>query len=53
MTGGRFLHSKKYVTKAGTQAGFRLVHYDTIVPRYENGRPVEGHIFVFEKPYSY
>jgi len=48
LTSGRFSHTKWHVLDAATSAGYNLVSYQEIVPRFERGDPVHGHLFVFE-----
>ena len=44
---GRFSHTKRHVTEAATEAGYRLMSYEEIVPRMEKGEEVRGHLFAF------
>lgn len=45
---GRFAHTKEYVVdEAHKTGGYKLVAYEQMVPRLENGMPVQGHLFVF------
>lgn len=47
---GRFAHTREYVEQtAAANGGFQLVSYQEIVPRMENGVPVQGHLFVFSR----
>eukprot|EP00325_Prymnesiales_sp_UTEX-LB-985_P008034 CAMPEP_0174704342 /NCGR_PEP_ID=MMETSP1094-20130205/7973_1 /TAXON_ID=156173 /ORGANISM="Chrysochromulina brevifilum, Strain UTEX LB 985" /LENGTH=143 /DNA_ID=CAMNT_0015902391 /DNA_START=135 /DNA_END=566 /DNA_ORIENTATION=- len=46
---GRFAHTREYVEASAATSGFALVSYIEIVPRMENGKPVQGHLFVFER----
>ena len=47
MPSGRFAHSREYVVAMAQAAGFQLMSYDEIVPRMEQGKAVDGHLFVF------
>ncbi|KAL7500923.1 hypothetical protein ACHAWT_009681 [Skeletonema menzelii] len=44
---GRYAHSKSYVVDTAATAGYKLVGYEQITPRYEKGEPVKGHLFQF------
>ena len=44
---GRYAHSKSYVVDTAASAGYTLVGYDEITPRFEKGEPVKGHLFRF------
>lgn len=44
---GRYAHTKSYVVQTAADAGYELVGYDEITPRYEKGEPVKGHLFRF------
>jgi len=44
---GRYAHSKSYVVNTAANAGWLLVGYDEITPRYEKGEAVKGHLFRF------
>ena len=44
---GRYAHSKAYVIETAANAGYKLVGYDEITPRYEKGVAVKGHLFRF------
>ncbi len=44
---GRYAHSKPYVIETAANAGYKLVGYDEITPRYEKGIAVKGHLFRF------
>jgi predicted TPR repeat methyltransferase len=44
---GRYAHSKSYVVNTAANAGWELVGYDEITPRYEKGEAVKGHLFRF------
>lgn len=44
---GRYAHSKTYVIESAANAGYKLVGYDEITPRYEKGVAVKGHLFRF------
>ena len=46
---GRFAHTKAYVVASAADAGYSLVGYREIVPRYENGEPVPGQLFTFRR----
>lgn len=46
---GRFAHTKAYVVASAADAGYSLVGYKEIVPRYENGEPVPGQLFTFRR----
>eukprot|EP00611_Tribonema_gayanum_P021883 TRINITY_DN42_c2_g1_i1.p3 TRINITY_DN42_c2_g1~~TRINITY_DN42_c2_g1_i1.p3 ORF type:complete len:273 (+),score=118.69 TRINITY_DN42_c2_g1_i1:1-819(+) len=47
---GRFAHVRGYVEAAAAAAGLKPRAYSEHVPRLESGRPVPGHLFVFERP---
>merc|ERR1740139_97667 len=42
---GRFAHTKPYVLQAAAAAGYTLLSYREITPRFENGAAVQGHMF--------
>ena len=44
---GRYAHSKSYVVNTAANAGYKLEVYDEIIPRYEKGEAVQGHLFRF------
>lgn len=44
---GRYAHSKRYVIGAAANAGYKLVGYEEITPRFEKGEAVLGHLFRF------
>ena len=46
---GRFAHTREYVEVAAASSDFHLVSYSEIVPRYEYGQPIAGHLFVFQR----
>jgi len=48
MSSGRFAHHRKYVEAVSTAQGLKLAAYREIVPRFEHGQEVPGHLFVFE-----
>ena len=45
---GRFAHTKGYVLAEAAAAGYHLIAYQEITPRYEKNEPVRGHLFTFE-----
>jgi predicted TPR repeat methyltransferase len=45
---GRFAHTKQHALDTAEKVGYRLVHYEEIVPRMEKGEPVRGHLFAFQ-----
>lgn len=47
---GRFSHSKNYVRSTLVDKGFSVVSIENIVPRTENGQPVDGALVVAQKP---
>mmetsp|Transcript_14596 Transcript_14596/g.22515 ORF Transcript_14596/g.22515 Transcript_14596/m.22515 type:complete len:498 (+) Transcript_14596:2-1495(+) len=47
---GRFAHRQKYVEEIGFQHNLHLLHYQSIDNfRSENGKGVDGHIFILQK----
>jgi predicted TPR repeat methyltransferase len=47
LSSGRFAHTKQHAIDAASEAGYRLVTYNEIVPRMEKGEEVQGHLFGF------
>lgn len=47
---GRYVHSRRYITRLASAAGLRAVSLTEETLRYEYGEPVAGDIWVFEKP---
>ena len=46
---GRFAHTKPYVLQAAAAAGYTLLSYREITPRFENGAAVQGHLFALRR----
>lgn len=47
---GRFAHRKEYVLTIARQRGLELIHYESLDGfRHENGKDVNGHLFVMQK----
>lgn len=44
---GRFAHTKSHAVSTAEAVGYKLVHYEEIVPRMERGEEVRGHLFTF------
>lgn len=42
-----FAHTKEHAVDMAEKVGYRLEHYEDIVPRMEKGEPVKGHLFGF------
>ena len=49
---GRFAHTKPYVLQAAAAAGYTLLSYREITPRFENGAAVQGHMFALRRTES-
>ena len=49
---GRFAHTKPYVLQAAAAAGYTLLSYREITPRFENGAAVQGHMFAMRRTES-
>ena len=49
---GRFAHTKSYVLQAAAAAGYTLLSYREITPRFENGAAVQGHMFAMRRTES-
>jgi predicted TPR repeat methyltransferase len=47
LSSGRFSHTKHHAVEVASKVGYRLEHYQDIVPRMEKGEPVKGHLFGF------
>jgi len=47
LSSGRFGHTKQHAVEAASEAGYKLVSYEEIVPRMEKGDEVRGHLFGF------
>jgi predicted TPR repeat methyltransferase len=48
-THGRYSHNKDYVRSTLVDTGFSVISIDNIVPRTENGKPVDGALVVAKK----
>jgi predicted TPR repeat methyltransferase len=47
---GRFAHNRRYVEEIGKHHDLHLMHYEPLESfRYENGKGVNGHIFILQK----
>ena len=46
---GRFAHTKPYVLQTAAEAGYTLLTYREITPRFENGAAVQGHLFALRR----
>ena len=47
---GRYAHAAEYVAAAARDVGFRVDEAVAFTPRWENGAPVNGTLFVLHKP---
>ena len=45
----RYAHTKRYVTESAREAGYDLISYREMTPRWEGAEPVPGHLFVFSR----
>lgn len=48
--GGRYAHGDAYVDRAAAAVGWSRVSKARFAPRRENGRPVEGTLWLFRRP---
>lgn len=46
---GRFAHSKSYLTRLAARYGFLVSSIESIVPRMEQGREIEGYLVILTK----
>ncbi len=49
MPGGRFAHGRRYIESVAAKAGFNVERYSTAILRFENGQPIQSHVFVVRR----
>mmetsp|Transcript_50675 Transcript_50675/g.120681 ORF Transcript_50675/g.120681 Transcript_50675/m.120681 type:complete len:225 (-) Transcript_50675:87-761(-) len=45
---GRFAHTREYVEKLSREHNFKVMQHAEIVPRSDNGKDIQGHLFVLQ-----